>query len=100
MGIRLAVCDDEKPIRDELIRWIREHVSDAMIHDFFVWRRFAGFAGYIRYHFLDIEMKGEANGGDRIEELFGMDTAKHLRCRSEGAIDGVPILIFVTGDSD
>ena len=50
--------------------------------------------------FLDMEMKGEANGGDRIEELFGMDTAKHLRCRSEGAIDGVPILIFVTGDSD
>ena len=21
MGIRIAVCDDEKPIRDELIRW-------------------------------------------------------------------------------
>ena len=34
MEIRIAVCDDEKPIRDELIRWIREYVSYAIIRDF------------------------------------------------------------------
>ena len=100
MGIRIAVCDDEKPIRDELIRWIREHVSDTMIHDFSRGEDLLASSDSFDIIFLDIEMKDEANGGDRGNGLSGMDTAKRLRERSEGAINEIPILIFVTGYSD
>ena len=100
MEIRIAVCDDEKPIRDELIRWIREYVSYAIIRDFSCGEDLLTSPDAYDIIFLDIEMKGVANGGNRGERLSGMDTAKLLRDRSEGTTDTIPILIFVTGYSD
>ena len=86
--VRIAVCDDEKNIRDYIVSLIKRQNTECSIAEY------ASEAEYLDYRkeqylfFLDIDIGGFGAGMD------GMDLAKQIRsmdaCRQ-------PILIFVTG---
>lgn len=86
--VRIAVCDDEKNIRDYLVSLIKRQNTECSIAEY------ASAAEYLSDRtehdlvFLDIEFGGFGAGMD------GMELAKRIRsmdaCRQ-------PILIFVTG---
>ncbi len=84
--MKIAVCDDERPIREELIRLIQKQVTDAAITEFQSGEALIHAGVGFDIYFLDIEM----------DTVSGMELARHIREQEEGS-RRKSILIFVTG---
>lgn len=84
--MRIAVCDDDRPIREELSRLIQKQVSDADITEYQSGEALIHAGADFDIYFLDIEM----------DSVSGMELARHIREREENS-GKRSILIFVTG---
>ncbi|MDE7358469.1 MAG: response regulator, partial [Lachnospiraceae bacterium] len=83
--MKIAVCDDDQPIREELIRLIRKQISDVDIAEYQSGEALINAGGNFDIYFLDIEM----------DSVSGMDLARHIREQEENRKRS--IIIFVTG---
>lgn len=85
--MKIAVCDDNKIARDNIVSLIKKQVSDADIMTFPSGEEMIAFGRNFDICFLDIAMK----------EVSGVDVAKHIREEREKAGGTKSILIFITG---
>lgn len=67
--MKIAVCDDDRAIREELIRLIQKQVSDVEIKGYQSGEELKNAGKDYDIDFLDIEMG----------TVSGMDTAKYIR---------------------
>lgn len=84
--MRIAVCDDDRAIREELSRLIQKQVSGVDIVEYQSGEELINTKGSFDIYFLDIEMG----------KVSGMDIARRIRER-EGNDRQRSIIIFVTG---
>ena len=84
--MRIAVCDDDRAIREELFRLIQKQVSEADIMEYQSGEELINARGNFDIYFLDIEMG----------EVSGMDIARRIREQEEND-EHRSIIIFVTG---
>ena len=84
--MRIAVCDDDRAIREELFRLIQKQVSEADIMEYQSGEELINARGNFDIYFLDIEMG----------EVSGMDIARRIREQEENGRQR-SIIIFVTG---
>ena len=84
--MRIAVCDDDRAIREELFRLIQKQVSEADIMEYQSGEELINARGNFDIYFLDIEM------GD----VSGMDIARRIREQEDNGRQR-SIIIFVTG---
>ena len=84
--MRLAVCDDDRAIREELIRLIQRQVPEADIAEYPSGEELIHAKGNFDIYFLDIEMG----------KVSGMDIARRIREQEESGRQR-SIIIFVTG---
>ena len=80
--IKIAVCDDEAVIREQIQQFIKKKLPDSRIETYSTGEELLAANISFDLVFLDIQMEG----------LNGMDTARALRAKKEKTI-----LIFVTG---
>lgn len=84
--MRIAVCDDDRAIREEISRLIQKQVSEADIAEYQSGEELINAKGNFDIYFLDIEMG----------KTSGMDIARHIREQEEN-VRQRSIIIFVTG---
>lgn len=84
--MKIAVCDDDRAIREELVRLIQKQVSDVEIKEYQSGEELKNAGKDYDIYFLDIEMG----------TVSGMDTAKYIRGQEENS-RRTSIIIFVTG---
>ncbi|MDE6606621.1 MAG: LytTR family DNA-binding domain-containing protein, partial [Lachnospiraceae bacterium] len=84
--MRIAVCDDDRAIREELFRLIQKQVSEADIVEYQSGEELINAKGNFNIYFLDIEMG----------KVSGMDIARRIREQEESGRQR-SIIIFVTG---
>lgn len=84
--MRIAVCDDDRAIREELSRLIQKQVSEVDIVGYQSGEEFINAKENFDIYFLDIEMG----------KMSGMDIARRIREREENSSQR-SIIIFVTG---
>ena len=84
--MRIAVCDDDRAIREELFRLIQKQVSEADIMEYQSGEELINARGNFDIYFLDIEMG----------EVSGMDIARRIREQDDNGRQR-SIIIFVTG---
>ena len=84
--MRIAVCDDDRAIREELSRLIQKQVSEVDIVGYPSGEELINAKGNFDIYFLDIEMG----------KVSGMDIARRIREREENGRQR-SIIIFVTG---
>ena len=85
--MKIAVCDDNKTARDNIVSLIKKQVSDADITTFPSGKEMICFGKHFDICFLDIAM----------ETVSGMEVAKHIREEQEKGSSTKSILIFITG---
>ena len=84
--MRIAVCDDDRVIREELSRLIQKQVSEVDIVEYQSGEELINAKGNFDIYFLDIEMG----------KVSGMDIARHIREQEESGRQR-SMIIFVTG---
>ena len=84
--MRIAVCDDDRAIREELFRLIQKQVPEVDIMEYQSGEELINTRGNFNIYFLDIEMG----------EVSGMDIARSIREQEENGRQR-SIIIFVTG---
>ena len=84
--MRIAVCDDDRAIRDEISRLIKKQAPEADITTYQSGEEMINSGENFDISFLDIEMG----------KVSGMDIAKRIREKEESRTQR-SILIFVTG---
>lgn len=84
--MRIAVCDDDRAIREELSRLIQKQMPEADITEYQSGEELINAKGNFDIYFLDIEMG----------TVSGMDIARSIREQEESATQR-SIIIFVTG---
>lgn len=84
--MRIAVCDDDGAIREELLRLIHKKLPEAETYEYQSGEKMINAGVNFDICFLDIEMKN----------VSGMDIAKHIRKQEEHGTQR-SIIIFVTG---
>lgn len=84
--MKIAVCDDDRPIREELIRLIQRQVSDADVTKYPSGEELIDGGADFDIYFLDIDLGS----------VSGMDVARHIREQEESGRQR-SIIIFVTG---
>ncbi len=84
--MRIAVCDDDRAIREELFRLIKKQVPEADIVEYQSGEEMINAAADFDISFLDIEMG----------KVSGMDIARRIREQEESSTQR-SIIIFVTG---
>ncbi|MEZ3491521.1 MAG: LytTR family DNA-binding domain-containing protein [Lachnospiraceae bacterium] len=84
--MRIAVCDDDRAIREELSRLIQKQVSEVDIVEYQSGEELINAKGNFDIYFLDIEMG----------KVSGMDIARRIREHEESGRQR-SIIIFVTG---
>ena len=84
--MRIAVCDDDRAIREELFRLIQKQVPEADIMEYQSGEELINARGNFDIYFLDIEMG----------EVSGMDIARRIREQEDNGRQR-SIIIFVTG---
>ena len=80
--LSIAICDDEKEIRDDLARLVKSAFSDSVITTYVSGTALISDGASFDAYLLDIEMPGEN----------GMEIAKRIRQDDKDAI-----IVFVTG---
>lgn len=85
--MKIAVCDDDRAIRDQIASLIREREPDADVITFETGEDMIKSQENFVVSFLDVEMK----------EISGIDVAKHMREEQEKRGMEKSIIIFVTG---
>ena len=85
--MKIAVCDDDRTTREQIISLIRKQVPDAEIVTFEAGEEMMKSQERFEVSFLDVEMK----------EISGIDVAKHMREEQEKWGKEKSIIIFVTG---
>ena len=71
--MRIAVCDDDRAIREELFRLIQKQVPEVDIMEYQSGEELINTRGNFNIYFLDIEMG----------EVSGMDIARSIREQEE-----------------
>lgn len=84
--MRIAVCDDDRAIREEISRLIQKQVSEADIAEYQSGEELINAKGNFDIYFLDIEMG----------KVSGMDIARRIREQEESGRQR-SIIIFETG---
>ena len=84
--MRIAVCDDDRAIRDEISRLVKKQMPEADIAAYQSGEEMISAGEDFDISFLDIEMG----------KVSGMDIARHIR-EKEASLTQRSILIFVTG---
>ena len=84
--MRIAVCDDDRAIREEIFRLIQKQVSEADIVEYQSGEELINGKGNFDIYFLDIEM----------DKVSGMDIARLIRGQEDNGRQR-SIIIFVTG---
>ena len=84
--MRIAVCDDDRAVKEELFKLIQEQVPDAEIVGYQSGEEMINVRGNFDIYFLDIEMG----------KVSGMDIARHIREQEEKSSQR-SIIVFVTG---
>lgn len=84
--MKIAVCDDDRPIRKELIRLIQRQATDADITEYQSGEALICAGADFDIYFLDIEM----------DSVSGMELARHIREQEENSRKR-SLIIFVTG---
>ena len=85
--MRIAVCDDDKIIREQIVSLIKEKKIDAEIICFESGEELIKENKDFEITFLDVEMN----------KLSGIDVAKHIRKEQEKSGKDKSIIIFITG---
>ena len=85
--MKIAVCEDERTTREQIVSLIREQAPDAEIVTFEAGEEMIKSQENFVVSFLDVEMK----------EVSGIDVAKHMREEQEKRGKEKSIIIFVTG---
>lgn len=85
--MRIAVCDDDKIIREQIISLIKDKEINAEILCFESGEELIKENKDFQITFLDIEMN----------KLSGIDVAKHIRKEQEKSGKDKSIIIFITG---
>lgn len=88
--IKIAVCDDEKQIRQSIISIIKEKIKDVEIFEFSTGKELLDATEEFNITFLDIAMN----------EISGIEVAKQIRMKQEQEELAKGIIIFVTGYRD
>ena len=84
--MKIAVCDDDRPIREELFRLIKKQIPEANIVEYQSGEEMINAGENFDISFLDIEMG----------KVSGMDIARRIREQEESGTQR-SIIIFVTG---
>lgn len=84
--MRIAVCDDDRAIREEISRLVKKQMPEADIVVYQSGEEMISAGEDFAISFLDIEMG----------KVSGMDIARHIR-EKEASLTQRSILIFVTG---
>ena len=84
--MRIAVCDDDRAIREEISRLIKKQAPEAGIVAYQSGKEMINAGENFDISFLDIEMG----------KVSGMDIARHIREQEESGRQR-SIIIFVTG---
>lgn len=85
--LKIAVCDDEKAVREEIINMIKRQINDVKILEFASGKEMLSSDHEFDITFLDIAM----------DDVSGIDVAKHIRMEQEKKNQRKSIIIFVTG---
>ena len=85
--MRIAVCDDNKIMREQIVALIREQKPEAEVIIFETGEEMVKSQKSFEIAFLDIKMK----------EISGIEVAKHMREEQEKWNKEKSIIIFVTG---
>jgi len=83
--MRIAICDDESAIRNEIVRFVKKQQPDADIMTFASGEEILAEQKDFAIYFLDIDMGA----------LSGIDVAKAIRAKQEQQPRS--IIIFITG---
>lgn len=84
--MRIAVCDDDRAIREEIFRLVQKQVSEVDIAEYQLGEELINAKGNFDIYFLDIKMG----------KVSGMDIARRIREQEESNRQR-SIIIFVTG---
>lgn len=84
--MRIAVCDDDRAVREEISRLIKKQIAEADIVGYQSGEEMINAGENFDISFLDIEMG----------KVSGMEIARHIR-KKEESFARRSILIFVTG---
>ena len=85
--MKIAVCDDDRTTREQIISLIREQEPGAEIVTYEAGEDMIKSKESFEISFLDVEMK----------EISGIDVARHMREEQEKKGKDKSIIIFVTG---
>lgn len=85
--MKIAVCDDDRAAREHIISLINEQIKGAKIAAFASGEEMLKSQEDFAISFLDMEM----------DELSGMDVARHIRQEQEEKGRTKSIIIFITG---
>ncbi len=72
--MRIAVCDDDRAIREELFLMMQKHMPEVDIMEYQSGEELINAKGNFDIYFLDIEMG----------KVSGIDIARHIRVQEEG----------------
>lgn len=88
--MKIAVCDDDKTVRDDIVHLIKKQIPDVDIFTFVSGEELIDYGEDFDISFIDIEM----------ERMTGIDTAKQIRAEQEKEGKTKSIIIFITKYSD
>lgn len=88
--MKIAVCDDDKIVRDDIVHLIKKHIPDVNVFTFVSGEELIDYGEDFDISFIDIEM----------EKMTGIDAAKKIRAKQERQGNPKSIIIFITKYSD
>lgn len=88
--MKIAICDDDKAIRDYIVSLIRDILHNADISEFQSGEEMCSANENFDISFLDI----------KLQNMSGIDVAKHIRNAQDKYCKTKSIIIFITGYSE
>ncbi len=84
--MKIAVCDGDKTVRDDIVHLIKKQIPDVNVCTFVSGEELIDYGEDFDISFIDIEM----------EKMTGIDTAKKIRAEQEKQGKPKSIIIFIT----